>query len=61
VLLNPNLDFDGDLLSSPLPRRQRVAPQPGRGYLVNNGEIQLVQLAQPARVRRSASRRRRAV
>jgi S-DNA-T family DNA segregation ATPase FtsK/SpoIIIE len=48
VLLQPDPDLDGDLLGTVLPRRRRVAPRPGRGYLVVDGQAQLVQLARPA-------------
>ncbi len=45
LLLKPRLDADGDLLGVRLPRRQRVPARPGRGYLVDQGELSLVQLA----------------
>ncbi len=48
VLLQPDVDVDGDLLGAVLPRRQPVAPVPGRGYLVVDGRPELVQLAAPA-------------
>jgi DNA segregation ATPase FtsK/SpoIIIE, S-DNA-T family len=47
VLLQPDLDVDGDLLGAVLPRRQPVAPLPGRGHLVVDGRPELVQLAAP--------------
>jgi len=39
VLLVPDHDLDGDLLGTPLPRQHRMAPVPGRGYLVTDGTI----------------------
>ena len=47
ILLQPDLDVDGDLLGAVLPRRQPVAPLPGRGHLVVDGRPELVQLAAP--------------
>ena len=50
VLLQPDVDVDGDLLGTVLPRRPAmatVAPLPGRGYLVVDGRPELVQLAAP--------------
>jgi S-DNA-T family DNA segregation ATPase FtsK/SpoIIIE len=43
----PDYDLDGDLLGVMLPRNDRLAPIPGRGYLVMNGSIDGVQLAEP--------------
>ncbi len=48
LLLKPNLDLDGELLGVALPRRQRVPMQAGRGYLVSNGEVDLIQGARVA-------------
>ncbi len=45
VLLQPDVDLDGEILGVGLPRRAPVAMVPGRGYLVNSGEVALVQLA----------------
>jgi S-DNA-T family DNA segregation ATPase FtsK/SpoIIIE len=45
VLLVPDHDLDGDLLGVALPRQHRMAPAPGRGYLVSDGAIDGVQLA----------------
>ena len=48
VLLRPNVDLDGDLLGTTLPRRAPVAlSAPGRGYLVAGGEARVVQVAAP--------------
>jgi S-DNA-T family DNA segregation ATPase FtsK/SpoIIIE len=47
VLLVPDHDLDGDLLGVVLPRQDRMAPVPGRGYLVANGSVDGVQLAYP--------------
>jgi len=48
VLLQADVDVDGDLLGAVLPRHPTVAPVPGRGYLVVDGRPELVQLAAPA-------------
>jgi S-DNA-T family DNA segregation ATPase FtsK/SpoIIIE len=48
VLLQPDVDVDGDLLGTVLPRRRPLARRPGRGYLVVDGQPQAVQLARPA-------------
>ena len=45
LLLRPQLDLDGDLFGVGLPRRELVDPAPGRGYLVADGQHQLVQVA----------------
>jgi S-DNA-T family DNA segregation ATPase FtsK/SpoIIIE len=45
VLLQPNLDLDGELLGATLPRRLHVAMQTGRGFVVADGHGELVQLA----------------
>jgi S-DNA-T family DNA segregation ATPase FtsK/SpoIIIE len=45
VLLRPNIDLDGDLLGVTLPRRSPVRLGVGRGYLVHNGEWDIVQMA----------------
>ncbi|MGW7526534.1 FtsK/SpoIIIE domain-containing protein [Streptomyces sp. NPDC054783] len=37
ILLVPDHDLDGDLLGTTLPRHDRLAPLPGRGYLVTDG------------------------
>jgi S-DNA-T family DNA segregation ATPase FtsK/SpoIIIE len=47
VLLVPDHDLDGDLLGVVLPRQDRMAPVPGRGYLVANGSVDGVQVARP--------------
>ncbi|MFL6117517.1 MAG: FtsK/SpoIIIE domain-containing protein [Catenulispora sp.] len=44
VLLVPDHDLDHDLLGTPLPRQHRMAPLPGRGYLVADGAVEGVQL-----------------
>ncbi|HET9167964.1 MAG TPA: FtsK/SpoIIIE domain-containing protein [Actinospica sp.] len=44
VLLVPDHEMDHDLLGTPLPRQHRMAPVPGRGYLVSDGRIEGVQL-----------------
>ncbi len=50
ILLQPDVDLDGDLLGAALPRRQVVAARPGRGHLVVDGRTGLVQLALPANI-----------
>ncbi|MGI8939207.1 MAG: FtsK/SpoIIIE domain-containing protein [Iamia sp.] len=47
LLLQPDVDLDGDLLSVRLPRRTTTAIGAGRGYLCAGGEGELVQVAQP--------------
>jgi DNA segregation ATPase FtsK/SpoIIIE, S-DNA-T family len=45
LLLAPDADVDGDLLGVRLPRRTNPVFPPGRGYLVERGSIELVQVA----------------
>jgi S-DNA-T family DNA segregation ATPase FtsK/SpoIIIE len=45
ILLVPDRDMDGDLLGAQLPRRIHVTMQPGRGFLVADGTVDLVQIA----------------
>ncbi len=45
VLLAPDHDLDGDLLGTVLPRQDRMAALPGRGYLVNDGTASGIQVA----------------
>ncbi|HEU5150080.1 MAG TPA: FtsK/SpoIIIE domain-containing protein [Iamia sp.] len=47
LLLQPDIDLDGDLFSVRLPRRTTTAIGPGRGYLCAGGEVDLLQVAQP--------------
>ncbi len=47
LLLRPAIDVDGDLLGASLPRRAPVALTVGRGYLVSDGAVTLVQAATP--------------
>ncbi len=44
LLLNPDADIDGDLAGVRLPRRASGLP-PGRGYLVTDGNVELVHVA----------------
>jgi DNA segregation ATPase FtsK/SpoIIIE, S-DNA-T family len=44
VLLVPDHELDGDLLGVALPRQNRMAPVPGRGYLLSDGVLDGVQL-----------------
>jgi S-DNA-T family DNA segregation ATPase FtsK/SpoIIIE len=48
VLLQPDVLVDGDLLGVTLPRHGPVVRAAGRGYLVSEGRVELVQLAVPA-------------
>ncbi|GAA2371878.1 FtsK/SpoIIIE domain-containing protein [Streptomyces cuspidosporus] len=45
VLLVPDHDLDGDLLGAVLPRHDRMAALPGRGYLISDGAAAGVQVA----------------
>jgi DNA segregation ATPase FtsK/SpoIIIE, S-DNA-T family len=45
LLLAPDADTDGDLLAVRLPRRTNPVFPPGRGYLVQRGKLELVQVA----------------
>ena len=44
VLLDPDVDVDGDVFGVRLPRRQGLAFPPGRGYLVRRGVIEGIQV-----------------
>lgn len=46
LLLNPNLDLDGDLLGIRLPSRLHLDMSQGRGFLVCDGGVGLVQVAE---------------
>ena len=46
--LDPNLDIDGALFGTQLPRRANLSFPPGRGYLVHDGRADLVQVARGA-------------
>jgi len=48
VLLQPNVDYDGDLLGARLPRRATVPMSVGRGYMCMSGTVELVQTAGPS-------------
>jgi S-DNA-T family DNA segregation ATPase FtsK/SpoIIIE len=45
LLLNPDPDIDGDLVAARLPRRAGGGLPPGRGYLVLDGGVELMQVA----------------
>ena len=45
LLLQPDIDIDGELFGVRLPRRSSVAMLAGRGYLVTDGHAQIVQCA----------------
>jgi S-DNA-T family DNA segregation ATPase FtsK/SpoIIIE len=49
ILLQPNIDYDGDLLGATLPRRSPVAVTAGRGYISSGGTLEFLQTAQPSR------------
>jgi len=46
IALRPDPD-DGELFSTQFGRRERLAAIPGRGYLVADGEAELLQVALP--------------
>ncbi|MFC5370040.1 FtsK/SpoIIIE domain-containing protein [Arcanobacterium bovis] len=43
ILLQPNIDFDGDLLGVTLPRKSPVAMSVARGYMCQGGQASLIQ------------------
>lgn len=45
VLMQPDADFDGELVGHALPRRAPVPLTPGRGWLVVDGDAEVVQVA----------------
>ena len=47
ILLQPDLLVDGDLLGVTLPRHRPFPRLPGRGYLVAEGRVEMIQLARP--------------
>jgi S-DNA-T family DNA segregation ATPase FtsK/SpoIIIE len=47
ALLQPNVDFDGDLLGVPVPRKAPSAVTTARGYLAQGGGVEFVQFAAP--------------
>ncbi|GAA4114169.1 FtsK/SpoIIIE domain-containing protein [Enteractinococcus coprophilus] len=47
VLLQPDVDFDGDLLNVKIPRRAPVAMTTGRGYAGVGGSVSLIQSMSP--------------
>ena len=48
VLLQPNVDFDGEILGAQLPRRAPVRITTGRGYACSGGTVELIQAVQPS-------------
>ncbi len=48
VLLQPDVNYDGELLGAALPRKSPVAMTAGRGYLSVGGQTALVQSMSPA-------------
>jgi DNA segregation ATPase FtsK/SpoIIIE, S-DNA-T family len=57
LLLEPDLTVDGDILGVQLPRRTNPAFPPGRGFLVNRGAFELVQVASSRPIRASVRAR----
>jgi DNA segregation ATPase FtsK/SpoIIIE, S-DNA-T family len=47
IMLRPDVDLDGDIFGTRLPRRSPVAMVAGRGYLAAGGDVELVQVALP--------------
>jgi S-DNA-T family DNA segregation ATPase FtsK/SpoIIIE len=47
LLLMPDLALDGELVGVPLPHRMSITLIPGRGFLVDRGQLELVQVATP--------------
>ena len=47
LALRPNPEVDGDLWQTPFSRRLQVRGGPGRGVLVRDGSIEIVQVARP--------------
>jgi S-DNA-T family DNA segregation ATPase FtsK/SpoIIIE len=47
VLLQPDVDLDGELLGTTLPRRVPLARLPGRGHLVVDGAASVAQVGRP--------------
>ena len=47
ILIQPNVDYDGDLLGVTIPRRTSTAITTGRGYLCVSGNAALAQFAMP--------------
>jgi len=48
ILLQPNIDYDGELVGATLPRRAPVAMTVGRGYLSSGGTLEFLQAAGPS-------------
>ncbi|WP_146364087.1 FtsK/SpoIIIE domain-containing protein [Arthrobacter yangruifuii] len=55
VLLQPDVDYDGDLLGGTLPRKAPVALTTGRGYLGVGGQFALIQSMSPEEESTAAS------
>ncbi len=47
IILNPNVDTDGDLYGVRLPKKASRRFPPGRGYLVSRGPVDYVQVVWP--------------
>lgn len=47
ILLTPDVDFDGELLNTPIPRRAPAAIKVGRGYLCVGGSSSFLQCVSP--------------
>lgn len=50
VLLQPDLDLDGDLLGARLPRRPPVRLTRGRGFVAVDGDVEVIQVARITRI-----------
>ena len=48
LALRPQVELDGELWQTVLPRRRPAPSGPGRGYLVLEGQVELIQTAAPA-------------
>ncbi len=47
IALRPQPEVDGELWHATLPRTPPLARMPGRGYLISDGSVELVQVAHP--------------
>jgi hypothetical protein len=47
IALHPRADVDGELWYTSLPRHGPPVLVPGRGYLITDGGVELIQVAQP--------------
>jgi S-DNA-T family DNA segregation ATPase FtsK/SpoIIIE len=47
IALRPQVEVDGELWHTPLPRHGPPGLPPGRGYLISDGGVELIQVAHP--------------